>query len=61
MLGIPDFQVSLAYALCILSALACVVYGIINWNKEGDDVPEPLPPDEAKWAEDENKIDKSMA
>ncbi len=37
MLGIPDFAVLAAYLLCIISTLCCVVYGLINWNKEGDD------------------------
>lgn len=33
MLGLGDFSIFLVYVLCIASALACVVYGIINWNK----------------------------
>ena len=35
--GISDFSISLAYLLCILSTILCVVYGIINWNKGHDD------------------------
>jgi|APSaa5957512622_1039677.scaffolds.fasta_scaffold135560_2 hypothetical protein len=35
-LGLGDFSIFAAYALCILSAIACVVYGIINWNKGAD-------------------------
>ena len=37
MLGIPDFGIIAAYLLCILSTVACVVYGIVNWNKGGED------------------------
>jgi len=37
MLGFGDFSIFAAYSLCILSALACVIYGIINWNKGGVD------------------------
>jgi len=29
-----DFGVSLAFWLCILSTVLCVVYGAMNWNKE---------------------------
>ena len=36
MLGIPDFWVWSAYVLCILSTAACVVYGVRNWNKDGE-------------------------
>ncbi|WP_114295764.1 symporter small accessory protein [Anaerobacterium chartisolvens] len=35
-LGIPDSGIWSAYILCILSALACVIYGLYNWNKESD-------------------------
>jgi len=36
MLGIDDPQIWLAYVLCVLSALGCVVYGALNW-KEGEE------------------------
>ena len=32
-LGIDDPQIWLAYLACILSALGCMVYGIINWRE----------------------------
>lgn len=32
MLGIDDPQIWLAYLLCIVSALGCIIYGIIHWN-----------------------------
>lgn len=34
MLGIPDPQIWLAYLLCILSGLLCVVYGVLSWNRD---------------------------
>ena len=34
LLGIPDPQIWGVYILCILSALLCVGYGLVNWNKE---------------------------
>ena len=33
--GIPDPQILIGYGLAIGLALACVVYGLLNWNKEG--------------------------
>lgn len=36
MFGIPDAGVLLAIITSLLSAVACVVYGIIYWNK-GDE------------------------
>ena len=32
-----DFGVSLGYILTILSMVACVVYGLVNWNKPRED------------------------
>jgi hypothetical protein len=56
MLGMGDFMIFLAYALCILSALACVVYGIFNWNK-GTDIDEPV---EKEWEETERDIAEEL-
>lgn len=36
MFGIPDFTIVAVYFLCILSALICAVYGVVNWNKGGE-------------------------
>lgn len=35
-LGIPDPQILLGYVLAIGLALACIVYGLLNWNHEED-------------------------
>ncbi len=32
MLGFADVWIALAYISCIVSALLCAVYGILNWN-----------------------------
>ena len=53
-----DFSIFLVYILCIASALACVIYGIINWNKGGE-TEEELAADK-KWAEKENKIKEEL-
>jgi len=36
MLGIPDPQIWIAYLLCIALALACIIYGLLNWNNGGE-------------------------
>lgn len=36
MLGIYDPWILLGYGLIIGLTLACVVYGLLNWDKEGD-------------------------
>lgn len=49
MLGIQDGWVFLAYSLSILSAILCVVYGFLYWNK-GD---EPVKQEDVDWAKEE--------
>jgi hypothetical protein len=36
MLGIDDPWILSVYLLCIFSTLLCVIYGIINWNRGGE-------------------------
>ncbi|MFA7693168.1 MAG: hypothetical protein GX117_13690 [Candidatus Hydrogenedentes bacterium] len=49
-LGIADFWVFLAYTLCVSAALLCVIYGLINWNRNGDEVS----PESVAWAKEED-------
>lgn len=56
MLGMEDFWVGLAYLLCVLSSLLCVVYGIVNWNKGAGS---PAKDDEA-WAAEEDKLEQEL-
>jgi hypothetical protein len=35
-LGIPDPQILLGYGLAIGFTLACIAYGLLNWNKGGN-------------------------
>lgn len=51
MLGIEDGWVVLAYVLCILSALICVIYGAANWNR-GEEV---LTEEDLEWAREEQE------
>ena len=36
MLGIDDPQIWVAYVLCFVSAIGCVIYGVLKWNEEDD-------------------------
>lgn len=54
-LGINDPWVWSAYILTILSMLLCVVYGIINWNKGGEDEEEQIT-EQIEWHDAEKKM-----
>ncbi len=58
-LGIPDFQIFTVYLLCILSTVACVIYGLINWNKGGEDEIKQIK-EEAAWEKTQIEADDSM-
>ena len=53
-LGIPDFWIWSAFLLCIASAVGCVVYGIINWNRGNDNEDTQIEKKE-QWEIKENK------
>jgi hypothetical protein len=36
LLGFDDPWIWGVYLLCILSTSLCVIYGIVNWNREGE-------------------------
>lgn len=58
MLGIEDPGIYWAYLLSIISALACIIYGIINWNKgaiEEDDIQESI-----NWEKEDDKITDTL-
>ncbi len=54
-----DFGVSLAYILCIVSALLCLVYGVLNWNK-GKESESTEILEEMEWEKKENEINESL-
>lgn len=55
--GIEDPMVMLAYLLSISGMLACVVYGIVHWNRDD----EPTKPEDIQWAKEEkSSIEKSL-
>ena len=58
MLGMGDFSIFLVYILCIASSLACVIYGLINWNK-GAETEDELKKDK-EWEEKEHEITENL-
>ena len=58
--GFADFSVFLAYSLVFLSAAVCIIYGIVNWNKEGD-VSVEENEEEKKWLKTEIEIDEEIS
>lgn len=59
MLGLGDFWVSSVFILCILSTILCVIYGAINWNKDGID-DKVIQEEEKKWAKDEKEMEEKL-
>ena len=59
MFNLPDFSIVLAYLLCILSAVLCVVYGVINWNKGAGSEPDQIS-EELEWEKKEVEIDDTL-
>ena len=54
-LGIPDFWIWSAFLLCIASALACVIYGLVNWNK-GSNIEKNQIDEEVRWEGKEKEV-----
>ncbi|MCK4965987.1 hypothetical protein KAS50_03085 [bacterium] len=59
MLGLGDFWVSLIFLLTILSAILCVVYGIVYWNKDGEPTSVEIE-EEKKWDKEEKEIEDTL-
>ena len=55
MLGIDDPWIWGVYLLCILSALLCLIYGMVNWNREGELEALEIRAEEA-WEESEEEM-----
>jgi hypothetical protein len=60
MLGIQDASVLLAYLLVPGLALVCVVYGIRNWNREGEVTAEEIS-EETRWLKEELEIEREVS
>jgi len=57
MFGLNDFWIGLAFGLCLISTIGCIVYGFINWNKGGEN--EDTSNDD-KWEETEEEIEEKL-
>lgn len=57
MFGIPDPAIWSGFLLTILSLIACVVYGILNWNKGSDPAPTELVED-IEWEQKDEEINE---
>ncbi len=60
MLGINDPWILGVYLLCILSAVLCVIYGLINWNKGEEQEAEEVSEEIAWEAEEEKMQEKEL-
>jgi hypothetical protein len=58
-LGLDDFGIISAYLLCFFSALACVVYGLLHWNKGAEEETSQII-EEVLWEKEQIKIDEEM-
>ena len=58
-LGISDVGIVGAYLLCFASTVACVVYGLLHWNKGADEEPLQIA-EEVLWEKEQLKIDEDM-
>jgi hypothetical protein len=56
MFGIEDKWVALAFLLCLLSSLLCVLYSWWNWNKGEAE----LHDEDVRWATEEDKVEKNL-
>ena len=59
MLGLKDPVIFWAYILTILSAVLCVVYGMMNWNKGTENEAKEMD-EEQKWEKKDKEISDKM-
>lgn len=55
--GIPDPWIWSVFILCFLSTILCVVYGLVNWNKGGNEEDKQIS-EQKSWEEKEKEIEK---
>lgn len=58
MLGLEGAAVPAGFVLTILSAVACVVYGIVNWNR-GHLTDEEFS-QELEWCKEESRVEETL-
>ena len=57
MLGIKDPWIIAAFLMIFFSVAACIVYGLINWNKGAENEVLEIK-EETNWEEEDTKTDK---
>jgi len=55
MLEIEDPWIWSAYLLTLLSAIGCVVYGLVFWNQRDGESPE-----DAAWEKEEEEVEEAL-
>lgn len=58
MLGLPDPWIWGVYVLCVLSAILCVVYGVVTWNHTDDDT--EIREEDREWAKHEDEFEEKL-
>lgn len=58
-IGLEDPWIITAYLGTIASAMLCVFYGIINWNKGAEDEPVQIE-EEQEWEKKEKIIEETL-
>ncbi len=56
LLGIDDTWIWMAYLLVVLSAVLCIVFALILWNKGDEEVGE----EDVTWAKEEQKVEEEL-
>lgn len=57
-LGMEGPGVIAAYVCTIAATLICVVYGIVNWNKSGENEEREIE-EELKWEKKDRELEKT--
>ncbi|MDR1894952.1 MAG: hypothetical protein LBQ61_09765 [Spirochaetales bacterium] len=60
MLGLADVYVVLSYYILVLSALGCVIYGTVFWNR-GRDISETEILKEKSWMKEKLALDREVS
>lgn len=59
LLGIEDKYVAAAYILCVASAILCVIYGLVMWNRGGEEA-QGQQAEDVRWAKEEKKVEEKL-
>ncbi len=61
MLGVSDASVLFAYVLLFISLAGCIVYGLVNWNREGKKKSPFDAKNEGRWLKEEKEIEDKVS